>query len=96
MPCTLHSYHEVGGPTMGLRLVETSQTGYVFSLYGDGTDVDTSSVDKALPEPAGLYGLTILAFLLHTPTRVRQRCVRCETAWPCEHLRLAYRLREGF
>jgi hypothetical protein len=54
--------------------------------------------DAPLPEPAQLYGLTVLAFLLHTPTsgRARQWCVRCGVVWPCDHLRLAYRLREGF
>ncbi|MCE7006587.1 hypothetical protein LWC34_27705 [Kibdelosporangium philippinense] len=54
--------------------------------------------DAPLPEPAQLYGLVVLAFLLHTPTRAvgRQWCVRCSVDWPCDHLRLAYRLREGF
>jgi hypothetical protein len=54
--------------------------------------------DAPLPEPVQLYGLTVLAFLLHTPTpgRAWQGCVRCGVVWPCDHLRLAYRLREGF
>jgi hypothetical protein len=54
------------------------------------------AVDAPSPEPVQLYGLTVLAFLLHTPTRLGQRCVRCGVAWPCDHLRLAYRLLEGF
>ncbi|WP_084429519.1 hypothetical protein [Kibdelosporangium aridum] len=60
------------------------------------TSLEPSMNDAPLPQPVQLYGLTVLAFLLHTPTRGLQRCVRCGTAWPCDHLRLAYRLREGF
>lgn len=54
--------------------------------------------DAPLPEPVQLYGLTVLAFLLHIPTPgvTRRWCGRCGVAWPCDHLRLAYRLREGF
>jgi hypothetical protein len=48
------------------------------------------------PEPAQLYNLTVLAFLLHTPVGQPEMCSSCELKWPCEHLRLAYRLREGF
>lgn len=50
----------------------------------------------ASPEPVALYGLTMLAMLLHKPTGQPQMCLRCKEKWPCEHLRLAYRLREGF
>lgn len=48
----------------------------------------------SIPEPVALYGLTVLAMLLHTPTGQPQMCLRCKQKWPCEHLRLAYR-REG-
>jgi hypothetical protein len=60
------------------------------------TSFEPSVVDAPLPEPVQLYGLTVLAFLLHTPTKFVCRCIRCGTAWPCDHLKLAYRLREGF
>jgi hypothetical protein len=68
-----------------------------YERSGDGLSVAVPG-DAPLPEPVQLYGLTVLAFLLHTPTPGvrRRRCVRCETRWPCDHLRLAYRLREGF
>lgn len=46
------------------------------------------------PEPAALYGLTVIAFCLHT--NVGGMCPRCRVVWPCDHVRLAYRLREGF
>jgi hypothetical protein len=77
---------------MGLRLVDTTDVSNVIPLVGG----DSSQGDDPLPEPATLYSLTVLAFLLHTPTELGRFCVRCWTAWPCDHLRLAYRLREGF
>lgn len=57
---------------------------------------DALTMRPPLPEPAQLYGLTVLAFLLHVPAPFVQLCLRCGTDWPCEHVRLAYRLREGF
>jgi hypothetical protein len=48
----------------------------------------------ALPEPIRLYGLTVLAFLLHVDED--GICSQCHDLWPCDHLRLAYRLREAF
>lgn len=48
------------------------------------------------PEPAPLYHLIVLAFLLHTPSGQPPVCVSCAQKWPCDHLCLAYRLREGF
>jgi hypothetical protein len=88
---------------MGVRIVNQCYSN-VISLYPNGIPGDREPetlagpppVDAPLPEPAQLYGLTVLAFLLHTPTRFIRRCVRCGTAWPCDHLRLAYRLREAF
>jgi hypothetical protein len=75
---------------MSVRIVDRPSSGNVIALHPN------ANVDDLAPETARLYGLTVLAFLLHTPTRFGRRCVRCATAWPCEHLRLAYRLREGF
>jgi hypothetical protein len=52
-----------------------------------------------MPEPAKLYGLIVLAFMLHVPAVERgepEQCSNCAQAWPCEHLRLAFRLRESF
>jgi hypothetical protein len=81
---------------MGLRLVDTTDSN-VIPLWANATSMSrTSYEDEELPEPAALYGLTVLAFLLHTPSELGRFCVRCRTAWPCDHLRLAYRLREGF
>lgn len=55
-----------------------------------------AAIEPAIPEPAALYYLAVLAFLLHTPSGAPQMCARCRQKWPCDHLRLAYRLREGF
>jgi hypothetical protein len=82
---------------MGLRLIDTTSASNIIPLWANETSTqDASHEDDSLPEPAALYGLTALAFLLHTPTELGQCCVRCYTAWPCDHLRLAFRLREGF
>ena len=43
--------------------------------------------------PVGAY---LLAFLLHTPGGESPLCVACGQKWPCDHVCLAFRLREGF
>lgn len=57
-----------------------------------GTDEEPAPT----PEPARLYGLVCLAFLLHVPVPGLALCGQCGQTWPCAHLRLAYRIREGF
>jgi hypothetical protein len=52
--------------------------------------------DADPPEPARLYYLIVLAFLLHTPDDHAPECACCGQAWPCDQVRLAFRLREGF
>jgi hypothetical protein len=54
------------------------------------------TADAETPGPAQLYHLTVLAFLLHTPAGEPQLCASCGQQWPCDHVCLAYRLREGF
>jgi hypothetical protein len=55
----------------------------------------TSCVVVAAPEPAQLYGLTVLAFLLHTPeTAWLVRVVWARLAVPAGVS--AYRIHEGF
>lgn len=56
----------------------------------------TPTTAPRIPEPANLYCLIVLAFVLHVPYRNADVCVQCHTAWPCEQIRLAYRLREAF
>lgn len=51
-------------------------------------------VGAKIPEPVTLYCLTVIAFLLHV--NKDGQCPQCREAWPCKHVRLAYRLREGF
>lgn len=56
----------------------------------------TPDSGSQLPEPAALYALIILTFVTHAPYVNMDTCVQCNTAWPCELARRAYRLREGF
>jgi hypothetical protein len=49
-----------------------------------------------MPEPAQLYSLILLALSLHARLPKSDRCEECAEVWPCENVRLAYRLREGF
>jgi hypothetical protein len=97
----LQPHHEQAVAPMGVRIVDQLGSN-IIPLHRTENPADpatcntTTLVEAPLPEPSRLYGLTALAFLLHTPTRFIQRCVRCGTSWPCDHLRLAFRLREGF
>ncbi|MBB4910588.1 hypothetical protein [Actinophytocola algeriensis] len=47
------------------------------------------------PEPHQLYHLILLALFLHQPA-TDWSCQTCEQSWPCDQVRLAFRLREGF
>jgi hypothetical protein len=49
-----------------------------------------------VPEPAQLYSLAVLNLHLHAPHPGSGRCESHTQFWPCELVRLAYRLREGF
>lgn len=49
-----------------------------------------------IPEPVELYCLMWLTFVLHIPYKAANICIQCHTQWPCEEVRLAFRLREGF
>ncbi|WP_370943292.1 hypothetical protein AB5J62_29895 [Amycolatopsis sp. cg5] len=55
-----------------------------------------------MPEPAQLYALAIFYLVLHAPdltaraAEVSICCGACGATWPCEPVRLAFRLREGF
>lgn len=53
-------------------------------------------VEPRTPEPAQLYSLVVLAFVLHVPVTTGGICVLCNEIWPCAPVRLAYRLREAF
>lgn len=64
------------------------------SLPGKETKDGRAIAGPLMPEPAQLYGLICLAFVRHVP--LSERCVQCHAPWPCEQVRLAYRLREGF
>ena len=53
-------------------------------------------VEPPIPEPAKLYCLLGLTFILHVPVVVGGICGQCGEFWPCAKVCLAYRLREGF
>lgn len=59
-------------------------------------DVTAVKEPPSATEPARLYGLVCLAFVLHVPIPGGGLCGQCGQPWPCAHLRLAYRIREGF
>jgi hypothetical protein len=48
------------------------------------------------PEPAQLYSVIGLTFTVHVPVTQGGPCRHCAQVWPCESVRLAFRLREGF
>lgn len=52
----------------------------------------------AIPEPANLYCLILIALFLHKPDADHEprRCRQCRQEWPCRQLQLACRLRDGF
>lgn len=68
----------------------------VTSLQFYQRDRQMSAVAPPIPEPVQLYCLVSLAFVLHIPYRNADICIQCHTPWPCDHVRLAFRLREGF
>jgi len=76
---------------MGVRLLDDAQLSNVIPFRPRAY----WSVGVDTPEPVQLYHLIVLAFLLHTSSGQPQMCASCGQKWPCDHLRLAYRLREG-
>jgi hypothetical protein len=78
---------------MALRPLESSRLAEVIPLR-PVADVNQAA-QASPPEPKQLYELIVLALLLHTPTTDAD-CFTCVLPWPCEQVRLAYRLREGF
>jgi hypothetical protein len=51
--------------------------------------------EARVPEPTQLYSLIVLALYRHAPLPAGG-CAACGATWPCEPVRLACRLREGF
>lgn len=78
---------------MSVRLLDDAQPTNVIRLRPKAF---RSVVNAETPDPAQLYNLTVLAFLLHTPTGHSPVCATCGEKWPCCQVRLAYRIREGF
>ena len=79
---------------MSLRLVRHPQTTNVVQLPQSATTVEPP-LEVQTPEPHQLYHLVLLALFLHQPA-TDWLCQTCEQLWPCQQVRLAYRLREGF
>jgi len=78
---------------MGVRLHAEVRPSNVIPLRPKGF-VPAVAVTST-PEPVQLYHLIVLAFLLHVP-EPDGWCQTCGHDWPCQQVRLAYRLREGF
>lgn len=49
-----------------------------------------------LPQQDRLYTLLALALGLHGPDAAGERCQACAQPWPCDQVRSAFRVREGF
>lgn len=77
---------------MGVRHLQSLPTGDAVAVRSMSNPVVEQTPS---PEPVRLYHLITLAFLLHTPSADRA-CSCCGRTWPCQQVRLAYRLREGF
>lgn len=77
---------------MALRLVSYPLPAEVVPLR---PVTSTEDVAEPTPEPQQLYHLIVLALLLHQPADHGQ-CSGCAQPWPCERVRLACRLRDGF
>jgi hypothetical protein len=65
------------------------------SWQRDMTSLDHPRPER-LPEPAQLYSLTVLHLYLHAAYPDGTHCTNCGADWPCEPVRLAARLRDGF
>ena len=79
---------------MAVRLLDKQRPAKVIPLRRKHDDLFEPAAD--VPEPAQLYYLIVLAFLLHTPNGHQPLCACCGQSWPCQQVRLAFRLREGF
>jgi hypothetical protein len=79
---------------MSLRLISCPQTANVLPLRPP-TNTAEPQLEVQSPEPERLYHLIVLALLLHQPA-TDWTCQSCKQLWPCEQVRLACRLREGF
>ncbi len=79
---------------MTIRFVERTRT-LVPTCWQRVRNARATTTGPRVPEPAQLYSLCVLALNLHAPDRVGS-CASCGAAWPCQPVRLAYRLREGF
>lgn len=80
---------------MAVRLLDERHPANVIPFRRKHDDF-CEDVVADVPEPAQLYYLIVLAFLLHTPNGHQPLCACCGQSWPCHQVRLAFRLREGF
>jgi hypothetical protein len=91
---------------MALRLLDDYRPNNVIPLRPKENRPKENTVDHncgvgtplaaGAPEPARLYHLIVRTFLLHVPSTWPEVCASCDRCWPCEPVRLAFRLREGF
>ena len=81
--------------SMAVRLLGSRQPSNIIPLRRKATS-SVAPAEPVTPEPARLYQLIVLTFLLHVPSTWPEVCACCDRLWPCEPVRLAFRLREGF
>jgi hypothetical protein len=56
----------------------------------------TSAAAARSPEPVQLYRLVVQTFVIHHDGEDDGQCPACGQVWPCDEVRQAFRLREGF
>ncbi|MEA5358749.1 hypothetical protein VA596_04315 [Amycolatopsis sp., V23-08] len=81
---------------MAVRTIDLRNNPQVSCAWQRRLNRLSATLTERIPEPVQLYSLITLTFVLHEPNPATGTCACCETAWPCEIVRHAYRLREGF
>ena len=95
MPSTIDDETD-GAVSMAVRAIDPHSRPRVSCTGERRLNRLSATVNERIPEPAQLYSLITLTFVLHEPDPASGNCACCETGWPCENVRQAYRLREGF
>jgi hypothetical protein len=95
MPSTIDDETD-GAVIMAVRTIDLRNGPRVSCAWQRRLNRLSATVSERTPEPAQLYSLITLTFVLHEPDPATGDCACCTAAWPCDAVRQAYRLREGF
>jgi hypothetical protein len=85
-----------GAVRMAVRTIDLRNGPRVSCAWQRRLNRLSATVNERIPEPAQLYSLITLTFVLHEPDPASGDCACCTAVWPCDIVRQAYRLREGF